>query len=135
VNDSQPSARLLLQVDAGPGASLEEQDELARQLQAELDDLDVQATRPHLGDLPPAGAKAAEATLFGTLAVSILPAFLPKLVDFLQGWIQRGDHRTVKIKTQLGDRSIELEYAPSTMSNKDLKKLVDLLNTSLDKKT
>ena len=135
MNDPLPTASLLLQVDAGPDASLEEQDDLARRLLIELEDLDVQAGLFHPDSVLPPGAKAGEATLFGTLAVSVLPAFLPKLVDFLQNWIQRGDRRTVKIKTQLGDRSIELEYAPATMTNKDLKKLITVLNTSLEKKT
>jgi len=135
MNDLLPTASLLLQVDAGSGASPDEQDELARQLLTELGDLDVQAGLYHPGSALPPGAKAGEATLFGSLAVSVLPAFLPKLVEFLQNWVQRGDRRVVKIKTQIGDRSLELEYAPATMSNQELKKLVTLLNSSLEKKT
>jgi hypothetical protein len=135
MNDPLPNASLLLQVNAGLDASQEEQDELARQLLTELEDLDVQAGLYHPDGALPPGAKASEATLFGSLAVSVLPAFLPKLVEFLQNWMQRGDRRIVKIKTQIGDRSLELEYSPATMTNQDLKKLVTLLNTSLEKKS
>ena len=135
MTNSLPTASILLQVDAGPDASLEEQDELARHLLAELEDLEVEVGLYHPGGGLPEGAKAGEATLFGALAVSVLPTFLPKLVEFLQNWMQRGDRRMVKIKTQLGDRSLELEYSPATISNKELKKLVTLLNTSLEKKT
>jgi hypothetical protein len=134
MNEPLPTASLILQVDAGPDASLDEQDEMARQLLTELEDLDVEAGLYHPGGALPEGAKTGEATLFGALAVSVLPTFLPKLVEFLQNWIQRGDHRIVKIKTQIGDRSLELEYAPATMTNKELKKLVTILNNSLEQK-
>ena len=43
----------------------------------------------------------------------------------------RGQNRTVKIKTQVGGRVLEVEYNPKTMSRAELKELADSLIESL----
>jgi hypothetical protein len=64
----------------------------------------------------------------GALALAAVPAFLPKLMDFLQAWSLRGESRTVKIKTPAG---LEVEFTPDRrLSQAELIALVEKLTTS-----
>ena len=101
------------------------------QLRSELLDLDTESVDLIKGESPPAGTKSAEAVTAGTLAVAVLPAFLPKLLEYLQSWTMREEQRKVKVKSQIGDRSIELEYSPNALSQDELKELVTTLNETL----
>jgi hypothetical protein len=65
------------------------------------------------------------------LAVAVLPTVVPRLIEFLQAWSMRGEGRTVKIKVQTGDRSVEVEYDLKVMSTAQLKSLVDMLTGTL----
>ena len=106
-------------------------DLLTRQLRAELLDLDVESADFIQKNQLPEGAKAVDAVTLGALAVAVLPGFLPKLVDYLQSWTLRGEGRKIKVKSQVGDRSIELEYSPEAMSQQELKTLVETLTNTL----
>jgi hypothetical protein len=110
-------------------------DRLARSLRRELLDLDVEKVdflTP--GEAPP-GSKSAEALTLGTLVVTTLPVFVPKLIEFLQSWVTRAEDRKVKIKSQVGDRSIELEYSPKAIGPEELKTLINTLSVSLEEKS
>ena len=106
-------------------------DLLTRQLRAELLDLDVESADFIQKNQLPEGAKAVDAVTLGALAVAVLPGFLPKLVDYLQSWTLRGEGRKIKVKSQVGDRSIKLEYSPEAMSQQELKTLVETLTNTL----
>jgi hypothetical protein len=106
-------------------------DLLTRQLRGELLDLQVESADFIHKDQLPEGVKALDAVTLGALAVAVLPSFLPKLVDYLQSWTLRGEGRKVKVKSQVGDRSIELEYSPEAMSQQELKTLVETLTNAL----
>lgn len=106
-------------------------DLLTRQLRAELLDLEVESADFIQKDQLPEGVKAVDAVTLGALAVAVLPSFLPKLVDYLQTWTLRGEGRKIKVKSQVGDRSIELEYSPEAMSQQELKTLVETLTNTL----
>ena len=67
----------------------------------------------------------------GALAVTILPPLLPQLIGYLLNWSKRADNRKVKIKTQVGDRSLEFEFSPEAMSKDELNNLVNTLTASL----
>jgi hypothetical protein len=69
----------------------------------------------------------------GALAVTILPSVIPKFIEFLQTWSMRGENRTVKIETRIGDRSVNVEV-PRSMSPDELKGLVDMLTGALTAK-
>jgi hypothetical protein len=47
----------------------------------------------------------------------------------------RGESRKIKIKTQVGDRSVEVEYSPQTTSPAELKNLVETLASALTPKS
>ena len=124
-----------LTVEAGADSPADQVDELARQLFAELGELGVEAVSIGAAGLAPEGAKSAEAFTLGALAVAVLPAFLPKLVEYLQAWALRGENRKVHVKSQVGDRSIEIDYSPSAISTKEIERLVSTLTSDLTPKT
>lgn len=129
--DIQNTSDLILTINAGRDLDADQLDRLTRQLRSELLDLDTESVDLIKGESPPAGTKSAEAVTAGTLAVAVLPAFLPKLLEYLQSWTMREEQRKVKVKSQIGDRSIELEYSPNALSQDELKELVTTLNETL----
>jgi hypothetical protein len=76
------------------------------------------------------GAKG-DAVTIGALALAILPLVIPKLVELLQTWVNRGQGRSVKIKVQANQRSVEIEFSPKDISSSDIKRLVADLSTVL----
>ena len=117
---------LILDIDAGD-LDPDELDRLTRALRGELLELGAKdVDLVHAEDIPE-GTKSAEAVMLGALAVTVLPAFLPTLVGYLQSWAARGENRRVRIKTLVGDRTIEVEYSPETFSTEELDRLVQTL--------
>lgn len=117
------SARLELSVQGEPGADADQVDREARQLRAELRELDLGSVE--LGTVEaPAGAKAGEGFALGSLVMEVLPTAITPLIEFLRSWALRRKGRTVKIKTVSGDRSVEMEFDPATVSPAEMKLLV-----------
>jgi hypothetical protein len=75
-------------------------------LRQELLELDVEAVRHPLGGPAPEGARAGDATLIGTLVVTVGREAIGAVVRAVAGWLSRGGSRSIKM--QLGDDSIEL---------------------------
>ena len=125
------AAHLTVYFDAGLSADPDQVDQLTRQLLAEIRELEVESVELGRAGATPEGTKSAEAVTLGALAVTVLPTFIPKLMEFLQAWSMRGEGRTIKIKTQAGDRSLELEYFPRMTSQTELKNLVEMLTGAL----
>ena len=119
------SANLILHIEVGEDTDEEELDRLTRLLLDEIQEIDVESVELVGDEAVPEGAKTAEVVTLGALAVSVLPAVVPVLVNYLQAWSRRGEGRTVKIKTQKGDQALEVAYDPKTMSPAELKMLVE----------
>ena len=130
-HDTQNTSDIIVTIDAGGELDADQLDRLTRQLRSELLDLDTESVELVKSEETPAGTKSAEAVTAGTLAVAILPSLLPRLLEYLQSWTMREEQRKVKVKSQIGDRSIELEYSPSALSQAELKELVSTLTDSL----
>ena len=124
--------RLIMQIDAGQEADDERLDYLTRQLRNEIQELEIESVELTSGELAPEGTKSGEAIALGELAVTVLPAVIPPLIGFLQAWLLRDKSRGVKIETQVGGRSLKLEYDPGTMPTEKLKELADTLMASLE---
>jgi len=108
-----------------PGADDERVDELTLRLMRDLRDLGAESVERPTGEPTPEGGKAAAAFTLGALALVAVPAFLPKLLEFLQAWALRGEKRTVKIKTPAG---LEVEFTPEKrLSQDELLALVEKL--------
>jgi hypothetical protein len=121
---SESPINLTFQLVTGENTESEEIDRLTRQLLTEIQELDVLSAELVTGGEAPEGAKAADFVDLGTLAVAVLPALAPKLIEFMQSWSMRAKNQIIKIKTQVADRSIEVEYNPATMSTDELTHLV-----------
>jgi hypothetical protein len=106
---------------------------LTYQLIDEMRELDIESVESLREKQSPQGAKAADPVTLGAMAVAVLPVVVPKLVEFLRDWSLRGANRTVKIETQIGNRSVKVEI-PQSMSAEELKKLVDMLTGAMEKK-
>ena len=123
---------LIMNIEAGD-IDTDRLDVLTRGLRDELLELGVGSAEVVASDEVPEGAKSPEAVTWGALAVAVVPSFLPKLVEYLQSWSMRGENRRVRIKTQVGDRSVEVEYSPAALSQDELTQLVEKLAGSLAK--
>jgi len=122
---------LTIHIDAGHEALPDDLDARTRTLRDELDELDLQSlTLARSPGAAPAGTKSAEAITLGALAITVLPSVLPRLMEFIQAWSLRGQGRSVKIKANIGERSIEVEYSPGT-SEAALKDLIETLTSTL----
>ncbi len=113
--------RLDIEVSADD-SSIEDVDRITRQLLSELRDMDVESAELARAGSAPGGTKAAEALTVGTIAMTVLPALLPKVIEFVQAWAMRGGGRTIKFKGKIGKDEIEFEGPPE-----ELKKLLDHL--------
>src|SRR5262245_58461536 len=123
-SEEEKTVNLILRIDAGKDADLEELEDQTRQLLREIRDLDVELVELTSNEAVPEGAKSAEVVTLGVLAVAVLPAVIPEVIKFLQAWSMREENRTVKVKTQVGDRSLEVEYDTKAISQVELNKLI-----------
>lgn len=123
-----------LTIEAGADAPDDLIDELRRQVFAELSELGVEAISLSAGEPAPEGAKSADAFTSGELAVAVSPAFLPRLVAYLQSWALRGESRRVHVQSQEGDRSVEIESSPPAISTQELNSHLASLTEALTPK-
>ena len=128
----ESAAPVSLLVSVGDGtANDEEIDRLTRRLRQQLSELDVEQVQMASGGPVPAGAKAVDPITVGTLVVTLLPAVVPKVMEFLHAWMLRDKERTVKIRAAAGDRSFDVEYSPGVTSEEDLKQLLQTFSDAL----
>lgn len=100
-------------------ATEEELDRMTRNLLAELQATDVESAELVSVGVAPEGSKGDPITI-GTLAMTVMPAVLPVVIDLVRAWAGRREGRTVKFK----GRGIEFEGSPE-----ELRKLLDMLET------
>ena len=129
----QDSVELSLQftvvIQPSENADLEQVDRNTRSFLTDLRDSDCITDAGFInGDSAPAGAKSPEAVTVGVLSLAVLPAMLPRLVEFLQSWALRWSDYKIKIKRQTGDQSLEVEYSPAKTSPAELEHLLHLVS-------
>lgn len=107
---------------SAPANSDEEQDRMTRQLLRELKTFDLESVQLKSKGVAPVGTKGVEAVTIGTIAVSVLPAVFPKLVEFLQAWSLQGRGRTIKFKGRIAGQNVDFEG-----SFDEMQKLVAML--------
>ena len=103
----------------------EDLDGMTRNLLKELRETDVESARLVSVGAAPKGSKAGESITIGMLAIEVLPAVLPGVITMIQGWINRGQGRTVKFK----GKGIEFEGSPE-----ELQKILATLEKGKKKK-
>ena len=112
----QDALQLMVQIKLDDGDD-EELDVLARQLAGELSEQDVESVELARLGTAPKGTKGAEVVTLGAVAVAVLPALLPKVIEFCQAWALRGQGRTVKFKGKVGGQDIEFEGKAEDLKN------------------
>lgn len=126
--DNLQPTELELEISAGD-ATIEDVDRMTRQLLSELRELDVESAHLVTGTPAPAGTKAADPVTVASIAMAVLPAALPKIIDAIQAWVLRGSNRTVKFKGKVGGQAVEFEG-----SAEDLQALLKQLSKSKPKR-
>jgi len=97
---------LRLDLALGGDAGAEEIDEATAALLRELRELDVDSAERVSGGPAPAGTRAVEVALLGSLVLKLGQAAVGPVARVLQDWLARRSGRTIKLT--LGEDSIEL---------------------------
>jgi len=93
-------------------------DQLTRQLLQELQDFDGVETADLVKGGPVAsGAKSSEAVTLGQIAVVVLPALLPKLIEFVQAWVMRGQKRSIDFEGEISGQKIKFRGSAEELSS------------------
>lgn len=97
---SHPAGQLSLQVDAGTWLEADELEELTRQLQRELADLEVDAVELVRAGEPPPGTRAVDVLAVGSLLVTLARSsgVLSAVVGAVQSWVAGPRQRSVKLE-------------------------------------
>ena len=97
---SHPAGQLSLQVDAGTWLEADELEELTRQLQRELTDLEVDAVELVRAGEPPPGTRAVDVLAVGSLLVTLARSsgVLSAVVGAVQSWVAGPRQRSVKLE-------------------------------------
>lgn len=128
--DDPTTLLISLSMEDGDPAEL---DDLARELQTEIEQLSVDSVGAvSAGDVP-AGAKAADWVAIGNLAVSLAPVIVPPLFDLLKSWAERKPSTPVKIRIKVGKKTAQVEYDPTKTSASELEALVRTLGRTVKK--
>jgi len=100
--------RLGVRISLDGNPSDEELDIAARDLQSELLDAGLEHADLVQVAQPPPGSKGTTGSVFGDLAIAVLPTLLPKLIDLLREWRGRSRDRSLKIRAEIDGKPVEL---------------------------
>lgn len=97
---AEPVARLALHIDAGPGADVEELEQLTMGLRRELAELDVESIGIERTGSAPPGSRAVDVLALGTLVVTVVRSsgLLRAVVGALQSSLAGPRQRSVKLE-------------------------------------
>lgn len=129
------SVDMIIRFEVPEEVDKDEQRQLTRRLMFELEDVGVESIAPLRSEVIVPGGKGADLITWGALTVVVVQTMLPKVLEFLQAWALRNQEHVVKIKVQLDNHSVEVEY-PVKMKPEELKSHVAAVTTMLieDKK-
>ena len=123
--------QVLVSIGDVASEDVEQIDAETRRLRREMAEFEVDSVElPSAGEVP-AGAKAGELAALGSLLVTLAPAVVPKILEFLQSWALKGAGRTVKVRVTSGDRSVDVELSAGTGSDRELKELLTTVSAVL----
>lgn len=86
---------------------------------SERSQLDIESAELGKDGHAPSGTQSVDPVTIGSIAIAVLPAALPKVVEAIQAWALRGSNRAVKFEGKVGDPAIEFEG-----SAEDLQKIL-----------
>ena len=134
---SEPKAiEFAIQIGADEEIDLESIDVMTRLLRSELEEFpDTEQVR-----LAPAakqsqgGKKSGELIAIGAVLAGVLPQAVPALIDYLKEWMLRPGNRPLKIVARVGERSLEVEFDPRTVSDTNVRVLAAEIQALVDQK-
>jgi hypothetical protein len=111
-SDNEGVRQIRVVLDADPDTDPETAERLARQLRAEIGELDVDSVVPMPGTAPPEGAKGADPVSVGALLVALSTSggVFTVLVETLRDWLNRHGERH-RISITISGDTIALERA------------------------
>jgi hypothetical protein len=114
-----------------PGLESDDLDSLTRSLCKELSELETERVQLRAAGAVPKGAKVADPVTLGAIAVAVLPNLLPKVVEFLDHWVQRlqGEPK-LKLKVVRGSETFELELPATGANANELKKMLEAVRAA-----
>jgi hypothetical protein len=117
--------RLRLQLEPPPESDARETDALARRLQHELLQLDVDSVHPLAQGPAPDGARAIEVMALGALVASMArsPELLKTVCSTVQAWVSTSHARSVEL--QLDGDSIKLSGVSSAEQQRLIQLFID----------
>jgi hypothetical protein len=101
--------RLVLHINT-EDADAEYLDQLTRQLRRELQDFEgVETAELVTGGPAKPGSKSGDVVAIGQIAIAVLPVLAPKLVEFVQAWVMRGQNRSVEFEGEIGTQKVKFK--------------------------
>ena len=88
----------------------------ASNLREELREFPVDARALREGHIP-AGAKSADVAAIGALAVTLAPAVLPHVVEFLKAWLKRNEGHSVRIRAAGVEVEVNEHLSPAAIES------------------
>ena len=122
------ATEIILEISA-TDVTVEDVDQMTRQLLLELRELEIESAELLQGDSAPQGAKAVDPVTTGAIALAVFPTALPKIIEAVQAWVLRSNNRTVKFKGKIAGQIIEFEG-----HTEDLETLINKLSAQKGKK-
>lgn len=80
----------------------------------------------------PNGARSGIGEAIGGIAVSLLPNGISTLVSVVKDWLGRNEQRSLTLKLKLGERLLEVEYDPASMTPNDLSSIIAIAKDALE---
>jgi uncharacterized protein YajQ (UPF0234 family) len=110
---SDQAKQIVLDINAGPEADIEELEKLTQQLREELLELDVEAVDLVSAGEIPEKAKAGEPITWGVLLLTLAASggVLTSLISLLQAWLTR--HGQSRVTVKIGDDELTVTGKPT----------------------
>jgi hypothetical protein len=126
---------MTLQIDPSAELDSEELREITWQLQDHIQQLEAAENDTGFNVAVPQGIQTrGDPLTVGTLIVSLASAgVFTAIIETIRTWALRGESRQVKIKVQVGKKTVELDYSPAAVSQKELTNFTDSIIKALEK--
>ena len=106
---------------------------LGQALQRELRGLrGVEQVEPATREAPDGARSGLEGFTWGALVLVLAPVALNQLIEILKGWSGRPGGQPTNVSIEIGDRKIESEYDPASMTPAEAADLAERLRDVID---
>jgi hypothetical protein len=118
-------------LDPAQHADAHELEDATLSLMRDLQDSDLAESVSRPTAAAPSGAKAGEVLTAGAVILAVLPVAVEQILGMLRNWVARPGNPPVRFKVSRGDRSMEGEFDPATLSIQDMQSFLANVNLML----